>query len=180
MRVDSTDRELRNARQRGVDRGWAIEKRAVLEGKGSRDWTPEQQKELVEKNSVSHFEGHHMRSVVYGKTREEQIQIAEDGNNIQFLEKSETNNEHLRAHGGDYHNSTNGYYDVKTNKMNDFGDGQPHPPERKELSQPVYKQEHKQETKQEQYDEYGVRLSENGKENTENRTQYQARNRNGN
>lgn len=171
MRVDSTDRELRNARQRGVDRGWAIEKRAVMEGKGSRDWTPEQQKELIEKNSVSHFEGHHMRSVAYGKTREEQMEIAENGNNIQFLEKSENNNEHLRAHGGDYHNSTNGYYDVEKDEMHSFGNGQPHLPERKELSHPIVEQ------KKEQYDEYGVKISENESSQNASRSQNQTRSR---
>ena len=174
MRVDSSDRELRNARKRGVDRGWALEKRAVLEGKGSRDWTPEQQKELVEKNSVSHYEGHHMRSVAYGETREEQIRIAADGNNIQFLEKSESNNEHLRAHGGDYHNSTNGYYDVKSDKMHSFGNSQPHLPDRQQLSRPVYGQ------KKEQFDEYGVKIYDGSRKSDENRIQVQSRNRSGN
>lgn len=164
MRVDTSDKELKNARQRGVDRAWAAEKRAVMNGKGSRDWTPEQQKELLEKNSVSHFEGHHMRSIAYGKTRDEQLKIAEDGNNIQFLEKTEANNEHLRAHGGDYHNPTNGYYDTEKNTMHDFGDGEPHAPERKDLSNPIV------EKTKERYDEYGVRISDNQSDRTTSHT----------
>ena len=34
-------------------------------------------------------------------------------------------NEHLAAHGGDFKNPTNGYYDPKTKTFIDFGDTVP-------------------------------------------------------
>ena len=135
------EKDIARARQRAVYQAWSQEKKYVEQGKGTRDWTPEQQKEILETNRVSGYEGHHMRSVSSGKTYQEKMEIAGDKNNIQMLEKTRENNEHLRAHGGDTKNRTNGYYDVKTGKMHDFGDGKPKSPSAQNLSHPVCKQE---------------------------------------
>lgn len=155
------EREIRSARRQAVLGAWKEEKQAVLQGKGSRDWTEEQQKQIVEKGSVHNFEGHHMRSVSYGKTQEEQLAIAGDKNNIQFLEKSKDNNEHLAAHNNNTRNPTNGYYDVKTGQTKGFGDKAPQSPPKENLTHPVYNKEQIKE----QYDEYGVKI------NSDNRIQ---------
>ncbi len=148
------ERELNTARRQAVLSAWKEEKQAVLQGKGSRDWTEEQQKQLVEKGSIHTFEGHHMRSVSYGKTQEEKLAIAKDKNNIQFLEKSKENNEHLAAHNYNTRNQTNGYYDVKTGETKSFGDKSPQPPPKEKLSHPICKEQAK-----EHYDEYGVKIN---------------------
>ena len=46
-------------------------------------------------------------------------EIQGESGNIQFLSKKE----HRDAHGGNYQNPTNGYYDPITRVMTDFGDG---------------------------------------------------------
>ena len=60
------------------------EKRLVLEGKGTRDWTDEQQKQIAQKGKAYDgqgraFEGQHMKSV---STYPE---YQDDARNIQFL-----------------------------------------------------------------------------------------------
>lgn len=161
-------KDINNARARAVRQAWNQEKQYVLEGKGTRDWTPEQQEDLIKNGSVQGFEGHHMRSVSNGKTYEEQMEIAGDKNNIQFLEKTKDNNEHLRAHDGDTRNRTNGYYDVKTDQTKDFGNKAPEPPKAEKLSNPVMKEEKGEE--QAHVDEYGVDMSkaEHSNEQTRN------------
>ena len=153
--ITAEEREIRNARRQAVLAAWKDEKQAVLEGKGSRDWTEEQQKQILDKGSVHNFEGHHMRSVSYGKTQEEQLAIAGDKNNIQFLEKSKENNEHLAAHNNNTRNATNGYYDVKTGQTKCFGNNPPQAPNRERLSNPICQRE----KINEQQNEYGVKNS---------------------
>lgn len=138
------EKELANARRKAVEQAWKKEKEYIQNGKGTRDWSPEQQKEIIEKGKVRGFEGHHMRSVSSGISYDEQYDIAVDKNNIQFLEKTKENNEHLKAHGGNTRNRTNGYYDVKTDKMKDFGYGKPRPPKAGKLSNPIYEQKNEQ------------------------------------
>ena len=147
--LTAEEREIRSARRQAVLGAWKEEKQAVLQGKGSRDWTEEQQKQIIEKGSVHNFEGHHMRSVSYGKTQEEQLAIAGDKNNIQFLEKSKDNNNNTR-------NQTNGYYDVKTGQTKDFGTKPPQAPKKENLTHPICQKE----VKKEQYDEYGVKVKD--------------------
>lgn len=173
LSVSTEDKELINARQRAVRQAWADEKKAVQEGKGSRDWTEEQQKQILENGRVHNYDGHHMRSVSYGNTRDEQFQIAGDKNNIQFLDTSKENNEHLAAHGGDTHNPTNGYYEVKTGKTYSFGNGRPNAPEKKELSHPISEKENTQVKSNERYDEYGVKIKENQTKNRKTQTNEQ-------
>lgn len=56
------ERELNNARRRAVLQAWQRERTYVNDGKGTRDWTKEQQKEILSHGSVCGYEGHHMRS----------------------------------------------------------------------------------------------------------------------
>lgn len=172
-------KDLNNARSRAVYQAWSQEKEYVKQGKGTRDWTPEQQRDIVNNHKVGGFEGHHMRSVSNGKTYDEKMKIAEDKNNIQFLEKTKENNEHIKAHEGDTKNRTNGYYDVNTGKTKDFGNKEPQPPKAEKLSNPVMKQnkeETKSETKAEskenaKTDRFGIDMSkaEQKSEHTQNK-----------
>ena len=103
---------------KAIKLAWEQEKERVLEGKGTRDWTPEQQKDIIETGKAYDadgraFEGQHMKSV--NKYPEYQG----DPDNIQFL----TRDEHLAAHNGSWQNETNWYYDPNTGEKHDFGDG---------------------------------------------------------
>ena len=103
-------KRLSNERQKAVRDAWKEEKERVKNGQGTRDWSPSQQKELLQRGAVSGYEGHHMKSVsLYPE-------YAGDSKNIQFLSEEE----HLYAHQGNYHNPTNGYYDSSTQTMNEF------------------------------------------------------------
>lgn len=104
-------KELNRLRQNAVRYAWTNEKMRVQNGHGTREWSVIEQRELLEKSSVSGYEGHHMKSV--------SIFPKEAGNpeNIQFL----TEEEHFYgAHQGSYHTPTNGYYDPNTETMMEF------------------------------------------------------------
>ena len=63
---------------------WKKESSLVKEGKGTRDWTPEQQKQLLDRGKVydeegKAFSGHHMKSA------EHFPEYQGDSDNIQFL-----------------------------------------------------------------------------------------------
>ena len=103
--------QLNKDRKRAVKEAWSREKELVCNGKGTVDWTVEQQNELIEKGHVSGYEGQHMKSV------NEYPEYAGCVDNIQLL----SHEEHLAAHNCSeisekkgYHSPTNGYYDVKT------------------------------------------------------------------
>lgn len=120
-------------RRKAVDLAWKREKELVLEGKGTRDWTEEQQRQIIEEGRATDesgraFDGHHMKNVATYP------EYQEDPNNIQFLSRSE----HLDAHGGCTQNSTNGFYDYQTGKTIDFGDNPPTSCEVIDLSNPEY------------------------------------------
>ena len=100
-------------RRKAVANAWKNEKGLVIGGKGTRDWSQKEQREIISKGRATGYEGHHMKSVDGHNSK------AGDANNIQFLNRKE----HLAAHGGDFHNNTNGYYDPKTNTMKSFGRG---------------------------------------------------------
>lgn len=111
---------------------WQQEKERVLVGKGTRDWTPEQQKDIIEKGKAYDtdgraFEGQHMKSV------EKYPEYQGDPNNIQFL----TRDEHLAAHDGNWQNPTNWYYDPQTGQKHDFGEGKYEPCRTFDLSEPI-------------------------------------------
>ena len=123
--------KLNNERKRAVKEAWSREKKLVCNGKGTVDWTIEQQNELIEKGHVSGYEGQHMKSV------NEYPEFAGCVENIQLL----SHEDHLAAHNCSeisekkgYHSPTNGYYDVKTNTIQSFGDGPPRAPEIIDLS----------------------------------------------
>ena len=84
---------------------WEREQQLVNEGKGTRDWTTEQQIDILERGKAYDcdgraLEGHHMKSVALFP------EYQGNPDNIQFLSRSE----HFEAHGGSFQNSTNGYY----------------------------------------------------------------------
>ena len=108
------------------------EQELVREGKGTRDWTPEQQQNILERGRAYDetgraFEGHHMKSV------SAYPEYQGDPNNIQFLSREE----HIMAHLSDVHNPTNGYYDPTTGNTVDFGDNPPIPCSIIKLSNPI-------------------------------------------
>ncbi len=111
---------------------WENERDLVDEGKGTRDWTRQQQEDILNRGRAydengKAFEGHHMKSV------EEHSDFQGDPGNIQFLSRAE----HKAAHGGDFHNPTNGYYDPITGITKQFGDNKYEPCRVIELSDPI-------------------------------------------
>lgn len=97
---------------------WENEQQLVREGKGTRDWTQEQQRAILERGKAYDddgraFDGQHMRSA------SAHPESQGDPNNIQFL----TRDEHFDAHDRSWQNPTNWYYDPVFKKKTDFGDG---------------------------------------------------------
>lgn len=95
---------------------WEREQELVREGKGTRDWTEEQQKDILNPDmgkaydeDGKAFEGHHMKSA------EAYPEYQGNPENIQFLSRTE----HTQAHGG-WRKPTNGYYDYTTGITYDF------------------------------------------------------------
>lgn len=95
---------------------WQRELELVQEGKGTRDWTEEQQRDILNPElgkaydeDGKAFEGHHMKSA------EAFPEYQGNSENIQFLSRTE----HTQAHGG-WQKPTNGYYDYKTGITYDF------------------------------------------------------------
>ncbi len=94
---------------------WDNERELVSIGKGTRDWSEEQQREILEGRCARDengkaFEGHHMMNA------EAHPELQGDSGNIQFLTRSE----HLSAHGGSWRNPTSGYYDPATGVTRHF------------------------------------------------------------
>lgn len=113
-------------RRKAVANAWKNEKNLVVDGKGTRDWSQKEQREIISKGRATGYQGHHMKSVDGHNSK------AGDASNIQFL----TRNEHLAAHKGDFHNNTNGYYDPSTGNTHDFGRNKAHI-ESNHLSKPL-------------------------------------------
>lgn len=126
--------ELRAAKVAGINAAWEKERELIMQGQGTRDWTPEEQLVLRDLGRIPSYAGHHMKSA---NTYPE---YAADSNNIQFLSYLPDENgqsEHLDgAHQGNTHQPTNGYYDYQTGEMIDFGDNPPTPPPVIQLSNP--------------------------------------------
>ena len=118
---------------KAISMAWENEQQLISEGRGTRDWTPEQQQDILERGKAyddngKAFEGQHMRSA------EMHPECQGDTSNIQFL----TREEHLAAHDGDWRNPSNWYYDPVEKRKMDFGDGPVIPCVVLELSKPVY------------------------------------------
>lgn len=76
-----TKKELQTLREEAVNKAWRREKELVLQGKGHRQWTVDQQMELLtsEPPKVTGYEGSHILDV------KGHPEFAGDPNNIQFL-----------------------------------------------------------------------------------------------
>lgn len=110
MTIDEKKR-LTAERSKAVRNAWKNEQALVMEGKGTRQWSKSEQKELIENGHISGYEGHHMKSV------SEYPEYAGDSKNIQFL----TREEHINgAHQGNTQNQTNGYYNTETRSIEWF------------------------------------------------------------
>lgn len=111
---------------------WNKEQELVREGKGTREWTPEQQQDILEKgkaydeNGVA-FQGQHMKSA------EMYPEYQGDPGNIQLLTRAE----HLEAHNGNWRNPTNWYFNPVTREKIDFGEGPFIPCEIIDLPEPI-------------------------------------------
>lgn len=112
---------------------WQRECELIQEGKGTRDWTEDQQKDILNPEigkaydeDGKAFEGHHMKSA------EAYPEYQGNSENIQFLSRTE----HTRAHGG-WQKPTNGYFDYTTGITHDFGKDELVPCKIIELSNPV-------------------------------------------
>lgn len=97
---------------------WQRELELVQEGKGTRDWTEEQQRDILNPElgkaydeDGKAFHGQHMKSV------EKYPEYQGNPNNIQFL----TQAEHLEAHQGNWQNPTNWYYNPVSKQFFAFG-----------------------------------------------------------
>lgn len=103
---------LNAARIRAVNQAWKHEVELVKEGKGTRQWTIEEQEEMLSNpnHKVAGYYGHHMKSVNGHEG------YAGEPKNIQFL----TREEHMEAHQNWTQNQTNGYYNYETHTMEAF------------------------------------------------------------
>jgi len=106
-------------RNKAVRKAWEREQQLVQVGQGTRNWTEEQRKDILNPDKGKAyddqgraFEGQHMKSAA------EYPEYQGNPDNIQFLTKEE----HLEAHKGSWQNSTNWYYDPDTKEFTNFGD----------------------------------------------------------
>ena len=98
----SNDVSNKYLRSRAVKEAWEREAALVRKGKGTRNWTLAEQKELLETGRIKKYVGHHVKCV---KSNPE---LAGDPANIQFLTRSE----HYNAHLGNWKHSMGYWYDV--------------------------------------------------------------------
>lgn len=122
-------------RNKAIRLAWEREQLLVAEGKGTRDWSQDQQKDILDPDKGKAydeygraFEGQHMKSAA------EYPDYQGDPDNIQFLSRDE----HLEAHKGSWQNPTNWYYNPGTKEFVDFGDNKPIPCTVISLSEPIY------------------------------------------
>ena len=133
--------DLNKERQKAIRDAWKSEKSNVRQGMGTRDWSQNEQRQIVAKGKANGYEGHHMKSV------KEYPQYAGDPKNIQFLNRSEHVN---GAHKGNTQNPTNGYYNPKTGTTQDFGNRPPQSPQAQALSSPLTQRQQGNALKREQ------------------------------
>ncbi|MGQ7345538.1 hypothetical protein ACTGWF_03560 [Streptococcus suis] len=111
---------------------WNKEQELVQKGKGTREWTPKQQQDILEKGKAYDddgvaFQGQHMKSA------EMYPEYQGNPGNIQFLTRAE----HLVAHNGNWRNPTNWYFNPVTKEKFDFGNGPFIPCEVIHLPEPI-------------------------------------------
>jgi len=121
-----------SAANKAIALAWSKEQKLVREGKGTRDWTLEQQQDILDRGKAygddgKVFEGHHMKST------EKYPEYQGDLENIQFLSRTE----HFAAHDGNFQTPTNGYYNSITCETRDFGLDKYEQCEILKLSEPV-------------------------------------------
>ena len=123
-------------RNKAIRLAWEREQQLVQEGKATRDWTKEQQADILNPDKGKAYDdqgrafvGQHMKSAA------KYPEYQGNPNNIQFL----TYDEHLEAHKGSWQNPTNWYYDPITKEYIDFGDNAPTLCNTIELSDPLVK-----------------------------------------
>ena len=100
---------------KAVREAWKRERTLVMNGAGTRDWTPKQQRSILLHGKAydsegKAFQGHHMQSVA------SYPQYQNKADNIQFLSKTE----HLKAHHGNFRTQTNGFYNYATGETINF------------------------------------------------------------
>ena len=124
--------QIERERSRAITKALKNEAELIRHGQGTRDWTPEQQQDILDgyrpkdENGVS-YEGHHMANVA------DHPNNAGNPDNIQWL----TQDEHINgAHQGNLHTPTNGYYNPETGVITPF-EGEPVAPPIIELTNPI-------------------------------------------
>lgn len=127
-------KESMKERNKAIRKAWKREQELVSEGKGTRDWTQEQQKDILDPDKGKAYDengyayvGQHMKSAA------KYPDYQGDPDNIQFL----TTEEHLAAHKGNWQNPTNWYYNPDTKEYIDFGEDEIIPCKVIELSDPI-------------------------------------------
>lgn len=122
------------AAHKAIVAAWEKEQELVRQGKGTRDWTAEQQNDILDPERGKAydadgraFDGQHMKSVA------KYPEYQGNPDNIQFL----TRQEHLEAHKGSWQNQTNWYYDPATKQFFEFGENELVPCKIIELSNPI-------------------------------------------
>ena len=93
-------------RNKGVELAWKYEQAELqMGGSGTRDWTLEQQKELLDRGAVRNFEGHHINDVSANPSQQA------NPDNIKFLEEHRNGTgvrEHYKEHDYNWRNPTEG------------------------------------------------------------------------
>lgn len=113
-------------KQKVIKKAWKTEVYLVSQGKGTRQWTLEEQMNMLKYGRVRGYDPHHMKSsFTYPE-------YADSVENIQFLRIDENEimeqSEHFKAHDKGVTSPSNGYYDPETGEVTSFGDNPPSRP----------------------------------------------------
>ncbi len=84
LKKRAKEREIKKARQRGIDRAWRMERELVRFVRVTRAWTPEQIEIIKNGGRPAGIEAHHINTV-----NGNPIEMAEDPSNIRFMTKAE-------------------------------------------------------------------------------------------
>jgi hypothetical protein len=102
LTAKAAELSLRSLRRRAVSDAWAMERRLVEKADAqywTRNWSPDEVKELLSSGKVTGYQGHHIKNV------RDYPALAGDQRNITFLKEGA---EHIGAHGGNYRNTSSG------------------------------------------------------------------------